>query len=171
MSKYTENNMLKVAKRFNNTKRTYLLVNPLQAKHLPISPSISLEMMHTLGKDLAKKYPDTKLVIGFAETATAIGVAVASCFSKDCVYIHTTRESDEATSEWIHFEEEHSHAVDQLLCTKNLESWIAETKTILFVEDEISTGKTLINIIECLKTTYSILKEKELVVDSLLNSV
>lgn len=90
---YTADNILRIAKRFNNQKRTYLLVNPLQAKHIPVSPKASLGMMKALGDMLANKYPDTKLVIGFAETATAIGAVVAESFSSKCVYIHTTREN------------------------------------------------------------------------------
>lgn len=93
MNTYTADNILRIAKRFNNQKRTYLLVNPLQAKHIPVSPKASLGMMKALGDMLANKYPDTKLVIGFAETATAIGAVVAESFSSKCVYIHTTREN------------------------------------------------------------------------------
>jgi len=171
MSKYSENNMLKIAKRYNNKKRTYLLVNPLQAKHLAVSPTDSLDMMQTFGKMLARKYPDTKLVIGFAETATAIGAVVAGCISDECIYIHTTREKDEEVSEWIFFEEEHSHAVNQLLCAEHLFEWVNDTKTVLFIEDEVSTGKTMLNIIAELKKVFPILKEKELIVASLLNRV
>ena len=63
MNTYTADNILRIAKRFNNQKRTYLLVNPLQAKHIPVSPKASLGMMKALGDMLANKYPDTKLVM------------------------------------------------------------------------------------------------------------
>ena len=46
---YREQDVLRLAKRHHNTKRTYLLVNPLQAKHIPVSPGASLAMMRTLG--------------------------------------------------------------------------------------------------------------------------
>ena len=39
-----------------------------------------------------KKYPETKLVIGFAETATAIALKVADTISSECYCINTTRE-------------------------------------------------------------------------------
>ena len=77
MPSYSSQDLLRIAKRFNNPKRTYLLVDPLQAKHIPVSPGRALEMMESLG-DLLKKYPGPRLVIGFAETATAIGAAAAS---------------------------------------------------------------------------------------------
>ena len=40
MPEYTRENTLRIAKRFHNRKRTYLLVNPLQAKHIPVSPPV-----------------------------------------------------------------------------------------------------------------------------------
>ena len=49
MPEYTRENTLRIAKRFHNRKRTYLLVNPLQAKHIPVSPTRALEMMDALG--------------------------------------------------------------------------------------------------------------------------
>lgn len=167
----TVQSLLRVAKRFGNKKRTYLLVNALQAKHLPCSPAASLDMMHQFGEILQKKYPHTKLVIGFAETATAIGAAVAQCFSPDCVYIHTTREQGEEVSQWIYFLEEHSHAVEQKLCADNLQIWLEHTDTVIFVDDEISTGKTLINMIAQLKESFPMLKEKTLVAASIFNRV
>lgn len=171
MNTYTTNQLLRVAKRFHNTKRTYLFVNPLQAKHLCVSPKESLNMMKTLGSILAEKYPKTKLVVGFAETATAIGAAVAECFSPDCVYIHTTRENVGDVSQWIYFLEEHSHAAEQSLAEDGLARWIDATETVIFVDDEISTGKTLVNMIEQLQKQYPQLKEKQTVAASLLNRV
>lgn len=171
MNTYTSGDILRIAKRFNNQKRTYLLVNPLQAKHIPASPNESFRMMKTLGDLLANKYPNTRLVIGFAETATAIGAVVAECFSSDCIYIHTTRESVEEAAQWVYFSEEHSHATEQSLVGDNLSDWISATDSVVFVDDEISTGKTLINIIEQLKQRYPQLKQKQIVAASLLNRV
>lgn len=171
MDNYTAKDTLRIAKRFNNNKRTYLLVNPLQAKHMPVSPTESLTMMRTLGKKLAAKYPDTKLVIGFAETATAIGAVVAESFSPDCVYAHTTRENVSSVMEWVLFQEEHSHATEQKIIGDYMGEWIAGTDTIIFVDDEISTGKTLINMIEQLHEKFTQMGTKKVVAASLLNRV
>ena len=75
---YTKETTLRVAKRYRNAKRAYLLVNPLQAKHMPVSPTEALTMMRTLGEGLQQEFPGARLVLGFAETATALGAAVAS---------------------------------------------------------------------------------------------
>ena len=37
--KYVESDLVRIAKRENNTKRNYLVVNPLQGKHIPVQPS------------------------------------------------------------------------------------------------------------------------------------
>ena len=169
MTTFTQNDVLVLAKRHHNTKRTYLLVNPLQAKHLPVSPSKSLEMMTCLGKQIAQKYPSAKLVIGFAETATAIAATVAGCLDTECKYIHTTREAYSDLANWVYFSEEHSHAVEQKLYTKDLAEWISESPQIIFVDDEISTGKTLLNIIDQLRETFPEAKKKQIVAASIIN--
>lgn len=171
MTKYTENELLKLAKRINNTKRTYLLVDPLQAKHMPVSPSEAIFMMEALGNKIASIYPETRLVIGFAETATAIGAVTAGCISGDCVYIHTTREDMNEVEGWIEFLEEHSHAAEQKLASEKLSQLFAATDTIVFVDDELSTGKTIINIVENLIDKYPELEEKKLVAASVINRV
>ena len=76
---YTEKDLVAVAKRENNTKRKYLVVNKLQGKHIPVDPKKSLAMFSELAQQVKKAYADEKiLLVGFAETATAIGSAVAA---------------------------------------------------------------------------------------------
>lgn len=166
--KYTSEDILKIAKRYNNTKRSYLLVNPLQAKHISVSPDKAIDMMDTLGNMLFEKYPYTRLIIGFAETATAIGAEIASCFSKDCNYIHTTRED---INNYIPFSEEHSHAVEQKLYSEKLTDFLSETPSVIFIDDEISTGKTLINIINNFREKFPQLNQKEIICASVINRV
>lgn len=167
MKTYTEEDLLRVAKRFNNTRRNYLLVNPLQGKHLPTSPTAALEMMNALGLKVAEKFPSARLVIGFAETATAIGAVVAKNLSDDCFYIQTTREN--FAGEFVEFLEEHSHAPEQKLYAENLSELISQTNEIIFVDDEISTGKTLLNIIRQLKNKFPALNDKKICAASIIN--
>lgn len=169
MNNYTQNDVLRLAKRINNSKRSYLLVNPLQAKHLAVSPKAALDMMGCLGERLAAAYPGTRLVIGFAETATAIGAAAAACFGDDCIYVQTTREDIAEVEEWIIFEEEHSHAVEQKLCGAQFGEWLSRTETVIFIDDELSTGKTLINMAEQLRGRYPALRNVRMVAASIMN--
>ena len=171
MSEYKEKDILRLAKRLNNKKRSYLLVDPLQAKHMPVSPNAALEMMNALGRKIADAYPDTRLVIGFAETATAVGAAAAACISDECIYIHTTREEMSDIIDWTEFLEEHSHAAEQKLYSEHLSELFARTETVVFVDDEFSTGKTVLNIIENLIDKFPELGEKRLVAASIINRV
>ena len=47
MKSYSASDVLRVAKRVNNPRRPYLLVNPLQGKHMPVSPTKSLQMIRS----------------------------------------------------------------------------------------------------------------------------
>lgn len=167
---YTKETTLRVAKRYRNAKRAYLLVNPLQAKHMPVSPTEALTMMRTLGEWLRQEFPGARLVLGFAETATALGAAVASRLGPDCAFLTTTREAGEGPG-WVRFLEEHSHAAEQKLWGGDLDALLQETDTVLFVDDEISTGKTLRNMVAQLTARWPALGEKTLVAASLLNRV
>lgn len=167
---YTKETTLQVAKRYRNAKRAYLLVNPLQAKHMPVSPTEALTMMRTLGEGLRQEFPGARLVLGFAETATALGAAVASRLGPDCAFLTTTREAGEGPG-WVRFLEEHSHAAEQKLWGGDLDALLQETDTVLFVDDEISTGKTLRNMVAQLTRRWPALGEKTLVAASLLNRV
>lgn len=167
---YTKKTTLRVAKRYRNAKRAYLLVNPLQAKHMPVSPTEALTMMRTLGAGLRQEFPGARLVLGFAETATALGAAVASRLGPDCAFLTTTREAGEGPG-WVRFLEEHSHAAEQKLWGGDLDALLQETDTVLFVDDEISTGKTLRNMVAQLTRRWPALGEKTLVAASLLNRV
>ena len=169
MHPYTAADTLRIAKRYNNPKRSYLLVNPLQAKHIPVSPAAALEMMGALGDQVAAKYPEARLVIGFAETATAIGAAVAARLGPDCLYVHTTREA--LDGDWILFREEHSHAAEHRLCADQLADWIDRSPAIVFVDDEFSTGRTLINMVQQLRERYPRLGERRLAAASILSRV
>ncbi|MBR1863868.1 MAG: phosphoribosyltransferase domain-containing protein [Ruminococcus sp.] len=169
MPDFEEKDLFRLAKRHHNTKRTYLLVDHLQGKHMPVSPAACLTMLHTLGDKLREKYPGPTLVVGFAETATAVGAAVAECFGRDCFYIHTTREDLEGVGEWIIFEEEHSHATEQKMAAAPFEENLSGVENVIFVDDEISTGKTLMNMMEKLRVRFPGLEGKKIVAASVIN--
>lgn len=169
--KYSECDLLRLAKRVNNTKRSYLLVNPLQGKHIPVDPEAALTMMRALGKTVKENCEGKPLVIGFSETATAIGAAVAAEIGGECFYTQTTREIDESVQRWIYFSEEHSHATEQKLCADGLDWQISHSDYILLVDDEISTGKTILNIVSAIRNSCPSAEHKPFVVASVLNRV
>ena len=149
---YTEKDLVKIAKRENNTKRNYLVVDPLQGKHIPVVPSKALDLFAALADTFREKYKDEKLLlVGFAETATAIGAQAAITVGAD--YIQTTREVIPGVN-YLFFSEEHSHATEQKLVKDDIDRAAAETDRIIFIEDEVTTGKTIRNIISILDREY-----------------
>lgn len=150
--KYDEATLLGIAKRENNEKRNYLIVNKCQGKHVPTSPSRAMAMFDALGRKVGELYKSEKLLlVGFAETATAIGARIA--IRLGALYMQTTRE-DIVGVDYIFFSEEHSHATEQKLIREDLETALEKVERIVFVEDEISTGKTILNIVNALRRKY-----------------
>ncbi len=166
MKEYNEDDVIRLAKRINNNKRGYLIVDPLQGKHIPVSPSVVCEMSKALGELLLKTAGESRLIIGFAETATALGAIAAMSFPDDAVYLHTTREKI-ASGNIVSFCEEHSHAVDQIVECSYISS--VKTPTVIMIDDEISTGRTIENIVTGLRETFPFLKNVGFVIGSIIN--
>ncbi|MDO4633482.1 MAG: phosphoribosyltransferase domain-containing protein [Eubacteriales bacterium] len=164
---YSENSLVRIAKRDNNKKRNYLVVDPLQGKHVPVSPSTALQLFRDLAETVKDRYNSERLlVVGFAETATAIGAQTALCLG--AAYLQTTREVLPEV-DYLFFSEEHSHATEQKLVKTDLDAVIPQIDRILFVEDEVTTGKTILNIIHILEKTYP--DQLKFAVASLLNGM
>ena len=88
---FGKNEFVKIAKRENNKKRNYLVVNGLLGKHVPASPGRVFELFDSLADLLKDAYCGEKLLlVGFAETATAVGARAAVKLRS--WYIQTTRE-------------------------------------------------------------------------------
>lgn len=152
-SMYTEAELVRIAKRENNTRRKYLVVNRLQGKHIPVSPKEALQMFRSLAELIKEAYPSERiLMVGFAETATAIGAAVA--IECQAAYMQTTREVIDGV-DYLYFSESHSHATEQKLVKTDLDKIIGKTDRIVFIEDEVTTGNTILNIVRLIQKTYA----------------
>ncbi len=164
---YKENDLVAIGKRENNKKRNYLVVNRLQGKHIPVKPSAALAMFQYLGRMVQSEYGDERLLlIGFAETATAVGAAVSACSGG--YYMQTTREKIPGVS-YLYFSEAHSHATEQKLVKEDIENVINKVDRIVFVEDEVTTGNTILNIIHLIRRLYP--EKVKFSVASLLNGM
>lgn len=149
--------LVRAARRDNNTKRPYLLVNPSQGKHVPVAPSRALALFDALCKQVQYVLPEQEpvLVIAFAETATAIGAAIAAGLKNPAFLIQTTREMVKDTS-FVYFSETHSHAAEQRIATKGLDEIIRQVRHIVFAEDEVTTGNTILHLIDALRAHYAL---------------
>ena len=92
-------------------------------------------------------------VIGFCETATALGQAFFESFSSPVKYIHTTREDIVALVPVVSFEEEHSHATAHRVYAED-PVFFSDDSEVVLVDDEVTTGKTNLNIIRDLVRAY-----------------
>jgi adenine/guanine phosphoribosyltransferase-like PRPP-binding protein len=158
------------AKRLNNNKRAYVLVQELQAKHMPAIPSRAIDYMKELGGRLKTKCSEKNtVVIGFAETATALSIIVANEIGADCSIIHTTRELEQAYDSYIEFSEDHSHATEQYIHVNMLDNEMTDIECVVIVDDEITSGSTAMQLINLLRHRYQSMSNIEFIIASLLN--
>ena len=122
-----------------------LVAHP-QAKELARMIETGLPCRKTSIESLNYKteLPQKSVFIGMAETATGLGHAVFHHFD-NAAYVHTTREEIIGQSPSFVFEEEHSHATSHKVYAPP--GMLQEAETIVLVDDEISTGNTLVNLI------------------------
>jgi len=91
--------------------------------------------------------PPGTVVLGFAETATALGHAVADVLAAP--YLHSTRRQVPGFRAVGTFEEAHSHATSHLLLPAD-PNFLATGGPLVLVDDELSTGQTALNTIKAL---------------------
>jgi len=101
------------------------------------------------------KVQEQSIVIGFAETATGLAHSVFDSFDNAHAFYHTTREQLEFSGNAISFEEEHSHATSHKVY-ENVHMKLESAKKVILVDDEISTGNTLINIMKSINGQFGI---------------
>lgn len=106
---------------------------------------IEVELGNLICSEWAKSNNVNFSTVGFAETATGLGANVAHVLQSE--YNHSTRDWH-GRNKFLSFEEEHSHATSHGLVDINSDSSILSPATpLVLVDDEFSTGQTLMNII------------------------
>jgi hypothetical protein len=163
-----------------NKKRSFLFVSKVLGKHWPIEPNKGLltaallaarflevikgvncpekeqlvQIFHKEGTFKRTRFIPAginPIVIGFAETATALGQAFFDCF-QTADYFHTTREAVLGCDPEITFEEEHSHATSHRLFIPP--DIIRTGREVILVDDEMTSGKTALNMIRSIQTRF-----------------
>ena len=177
--------LVSIGYRDNNSKRNFLFISKILGKHIEVKPDIckvtgfllastilgvtkETRMLINYIKDnnkeinvnevmnLAYRTNEKLVVLGFAETATGLGMAVASAI-ENSYYITTTREDIKGIKSFLKFEEEHSHATTHKCFPEDIYK-LREADRIILVDDEITTGKSMLNIIKELKKTTGVRK-------------
>ncbi len=149
------NDMLGLALR-RNPKRAHLLVSNVLGKHVPQRPAT----VYLTGRDLGARVYELlgeadagrAVVLGYAETATGLGHSVADGLAL-APYLHSTRRPVDSVAQAGGFEEAHSHATSHLLLPEDPEL-LAGDGPLVLVDDEFSTGNTVLNTIRDLHARY-----------------
>ncbi|MFE6662538.1 phosphoribosyltransferase [Streptomyces sp. NPDC057697] len=176
-----------------NPKRAHLLVSNVLGKHVPQKPSVVYGAGFELGRRVRALLGEAEarraVVLGYAETATGLGHAVADGLGV-APYLHSTRRPVEGVAPAGGFEESHSHATSHLLLPEDPDllgggrppadahtnmdagastgantdtdtSVYTDTDTsvytdapLVLVDDEFSTGNTVLNTIRTLHERY-----------------
>ncbi|KPC85787.1 phosphoribosyltransferase [Streptomyces sp. NRRL WC-3753] len=139
-----------------NPKRAHLLVSNVLGKHVPQSPSVvyghgvalGRRVRELLGADAAER----AVVLGYAETATGLGHSVADGLGP-APYLHSTRRPVAGVARAGGFEESHSHATSHLLLPED-PALLAGDGPLVLVDDEFSTGNTVLNTVRDLHERY-----------------
>lgn len=159
-----------------NPRRAHLLVSHVLGKHLPVRPAVAIAAARALGRSVAVALDPTVrpvpleclragllgagdleiadapvpvgLVLGYAETATALGHLVADVLRAR--YLHSTRRPVAGHAVAGGFEETHSHATAHLLAPDDPALLDADGPIVL-VDDELTTGATALGTIAALQ--------------------
>ncbi|WP_405730999.1 phosphoribosyltransferase [Streptomyces sp. NBC_01537] len=139
-----------------NPKRAHLLVSNVLGKHVPQRPAVIYGAGHGLGVRVRALLGDDaaarSVVLGYAETATGLGHAVADGLGL-APYLHSTRRPVDGVPTAGGFEESHSHATSHLLLPED-PALLAGDGPLVLVDDEFSTGNTVLNTITDLHARY-----------------
>ncbi|GAA3489675.1 phosphoribosyltransferase [Streptomyces cremeus] len=139
-----------------NPKRAHLLVSNVLGKHVPQRPSLVHGAGVALGREVRALLGDAEaaraVVLGYAETATGLGHSVADGLAlAPC--LHSTRRPVAGVATAGGFEESHSHATSHLLLPADPEL-LAGDGPLVLVDDEFSTGNTVLNTIRDLHARH-----------------
>nr|WP_232304132.1 phosphoribosyltransferase family protein [Pseudofrankia sp. DC12] len=140
-----------------NPRRAHLLVSRVLGKHLPVWPADALGAGTALAAMARARSAAVRaslasggpvFVLGYCETATALGHAVADGLP-GAGYLHTTRRAVAGMRSELELAEAHSHAVHHWLLPAD-RRLLTDPRPLLLVDDELSTGNTAIGTIRAL---------------------
>lgn len=136
-----------------NPKRAFLFVSRVLGRHVPVAPSVMRATFSAMAGKVAFDLPGPVLVMGMAETAVGLGAGVHREWRRlsgraDAVYLPSTRHHLGGPI-LARFSEDHSHATAHLVhrpTDPRLRDTVLGARSLILVDDEITTGRTLANL-------------------------
>lgn len=170
---FSADDLFDIAER-NNPKRAFLFVSKILGKHIPVSPR---KMRHSY-RELSQMLPDDSqngaVFIGMAETAVGLAAGVfheAKHKFVEAILLTSTRHAMNAEL-LCEFKENHSHATDHLIYLPHehtMREHLRRAKTLVLVDDEMTTGNTFKNLIESLLNTEHLQNIEKIIILTLIN--
>lgn len=140
----------------NNPKRAFLFVSKVLGRHIPVAPRLMKESYVQLAASIPADLPEPVLFIGMAETAVGLAAGVfreaSSCIAEP-VFLTSTRHPVDGEL-LCEFKEDHSHATDHLIYQPEdatLRQRALQARTLVLIDDEATTGKTFLNLLQALR--------------------
>jgi hypothetical protein len=139
----------------NNRRRGFLFVSRVLGKHLPARPHRMREVCEALAAQMHDgPVPGPVLFIGMAETATGLGHGIYEGFTRatgqaDTLFVHTTRYGLRRARVALEFQEPHSHAPSHIVyepADPEHAFVFRNARTLVLVDDEITTGESLLGL-------------------------
>lgn len=141
----------------DNPRRGFLIVSKVLGRHIPATPTTMQASFDALAARLPADLPGPVVFVGMAETAICLGLGVHAAYRlrtrrTDTLALHTTRQQIDAQV-IATFDEPHSHASAHLIyapADAGHRALLADARTLVIVDDEVSTGTTLRNLAHAL---------------------
>jgi hypothetical protein len=132
-----------------NRKRGFLVVSKVLGKHVPVRPSV-MTRVHAVLAGTLRHLDGPVVFIALAETAIGLGQGVFESWLStqprdDAVFLHSTRYRLDRPLACV-FREGHSHATEHLLYLPRdptVAKLFRRARTLVLIDDEMSTGRTL----------------------------
>ena len=139
----------------DNPRRAFLVVSKVLGRHIGVAPATMRATFRDLAARIPADLPGPVLVVGLAETAICLGQGVHEELlhrtgRHDLLFLHSSRQQlDQPVL--CRFEEPHSHASSHLIYSPDVANpGFAAPRSLVMVDDEISTGTTLRNLADAM---------------------
>ena len=164
---YTEAELVRIAKRENNTRRKYFSGEPVTGKAYTGQSKRGITDVSLISRTYKRgisirEASDGRICRNRNSDRSSSGDRVSGSLYADYAGSHRWRGLSL-------FSESHSHATEQKLVKTDLDKIIGKTDRIIFIEDEVTTGNTILNIVRLIQKTYA--KPVSFAVASILNGM